>query len=899
MKKLSYSLAALLLSMSSAFGQHPLFPEQIDSTIPSEDVIFNSFLLETVDPSVYPNQDDNFLEVTSINSGEWSDPTIWDCNCIPNSLNSVTIEEGHVVTVNFNVVTNTLHLRPDSELSITPNAGFSIEVRRDMAIYGTLNLEGIELKLNSTTPQQILGNVSPSIMRCEGVNEITNNGNLFIQDEFWVGATNFYTNDNMYVTNTASHIVEIAPVIFGAIHGDVTVTSEIHVPYQGWLSLGTPTTNSTVQNIVDAFVTGGFPGSDYPNIANSTVFTYVEESDDPTTDFSAVSSSEQPMIPGQGFYIYGLAGVYQYTHSGEISIGEIDIPVDYTNNDVPNQDGLNLIANPYPSSINWDSQEGWEKHNMSGVIYVWDASISQFKTYMNGLGTNGASSILDPMQAFWVLASDSDPTIEINEKAKAIYSDQTSTPSEFMKVSIAKGILVDELIITSSQNSQDGFDATQDAFKFDGFGIVPNISCVSSDGVGLAINDTPLLDEASSVSIYIDIRQEGDYALSFEGVQDYIKHQCVFVEDLITNEIYDLTAVSEFTFNSEIVDNQERFVIQIGSPITAEVVNVACAEESTGSILATGTGSGPWDYSWFDADMNLIGQTLAEEGPFSITDLAAGEYSVQVDNNDFCNSLVIKTEVTEPIEVIVIEENVNHIPCLEDGSGAVSLAIAGGVQPYFIEWENGELGAGLNSLDAGTYSYTLTDAAGCERTGAETVTEATDVFVSFTADAQMVTLDENGQAEISFTNQSQGATTYAWSFGESENSDLENPTYTYTQPGSYTVSLYATNGECDDYQQMIIIVEQHINVDEQELVNQLNLVVEDNAVIISSNGTLGSDKIEIVIYDLLGKVVNSYNGSFAENNEIKLSIDEANALYVVSVVNSSTGQKFRRKISRF
>jgi len=77
------------------------------------------------------------------------------------------------------------------------------------------------------------------------------------------------------------------------------------------------------------------------------------------------------------------------------------------------------------------------------------------------------------------------------------------------------------------------------------------------------------------------------------------------------------------------------------------------------------------------------------------------------------------------------------------------------------------------------------------------------------------------------------------------------------------------------------------------------IVVDNNAVVMTSNGTLGSDQLEFVVYDLLGKVVSSRRGSFAETKEIRLSLDEANALYVVSVVNSSTGQEFRRKISRF
>ncbi|MFY0624851.1 MAG: PKD domain-containing protein [Reichenbachiella sp.] len=48
-------------------------------------------------------------------------------------------------------------------------------------------------------------------------------------------------------------------------------------------------------------------------------------------------------------------------------------------------------------------------------------------------------------------------------------------------------------------------------------------------------------------------------------------------------------------------------------------------------------------------------------------------------------------------------------------------------------------------------------------------------------------------AEVSFTNFSQNAEVYGWSFGDGGVSVEEHPVYTYTTPGDYTVTLVATN----------------------------------------------------------------------------------------------------------
>ncbi len=51
---------------------------------------------------------------------------------------------------------------------------------------------------------------------------------------------------------------------------------------------------------------------------------------------------------------------------------------------------------------------------------------------------------------------------------------------------------------------------------------------------------------------------------------------------------------------------------------------------------------------------------------------------------------------------------------------------------------------------------------------------------------------------VNFTDQSTGATSWSWDFGDTGTSTQQNPSHTYTSPGTYTVSLTATNAYGSD-----------------------------------------------------------------------------------------------------
>lgn len=61
--------------------------------------------------------------------------------------------------------------------------------------------------------------------------------------------------------------------------------------------------------------------------------------------------------------------------------------------------------------------------------------------------------------------------------------------------------------------------------------------------------------------------------------------------------------------------------------------------------------------------------------------------------------------------------------------------------------------------------------------------------------------------QVYFTNQSQFATEYYWDFGDGSNSSEVNPVHEYYDDGIYTVTLFASNNNCQTYEEYTINIE--------------------------------------------------------------------------------------------
>ncbi len=89
---------------------------------------------------------------------------------------------------------------------------------------------------------------------------------------------------------------------------------------------------------------------------------------------------------------------------------------------------------------------------------------------------------------------------------------------------------------------------------------------------------------------------------------------------------------------------------------------------------------------------------------------------------------------------------------------------------------------------SGTYTVTLTAING---TGTNQITKTNYITVQNVPSSNFTFSVDT--LKVTFTNNSQGANTFLWNFGDGNTSTAPNPVHTYAQSGTYTVTLTATN----------------------------------------------------------------------------------------------------------
>ncbi|MFN5621178.1 MAG: T9SS type A sorting domain-containing protein [Flavobacteriales bacterium] len=144
-------------------------------------------------------------------------------------------------------------------------------------------------------------------------------------------------------------------------------------------------------------------------------------------------------------------------------------------------------------------------------------------------------------------------------------------------------------------------------------------------------------------------------------------------------------------------------VNNINAPVINHVSNSPqCFGQNTGSINTVITGgTQPYQYLWSNGG-----------GGTSQSGLNAGSYTFIVIDNAGCQaSIVVSLTQPNPLNISLAATPTS---CSGAPQGSVNATVSGGTQPYQFSWNDGSGGASINSLTAGSYSLTITDAYGCQ-----------------------------------------------------------------------------------------------------------------------------------------------------------------------------------------
>ncbi|MGB0863120.1 MAG: S8 family serine peptidase [Saprospiraceae bacterium] len=205
-----------------------------------------------------------------------------------------------------------------------------------------------------------------------------------------------------------------------------------------------------------------------------------------------------------------------------------------------------------------------------------------------------------------------------------------------------------------------------------------------------------------------------------------------------------------------------------------------------------------------------------------------------------------------------------------------------------VSWDFGVNATPATAVGAGPHNVTFSSSndqtvklIASSIVGTDTLTQLiTNIQDIPVSDFSWTTANET----ISLTNNSVGATSYFWSFGNGNSSTLANPNYTYPASGLYNVVLTATNdcGSTSISKTIQIIVTDIENVSKTWNIDifpnpnsgQFNLKLE------GMNGD-----IEVSITDIQGKLIRNWNYTNLSDGSITLidASELASGIYIVKV----------------
>ena len=277
----------------------------------------------------------------------------------------------------------------------------------------------------------------------------------------------------------------------------------------------------------------------------------------------------------------------------------------------------------------------------------------------------------------------------------------------------------------------------------------------------------------SSNNSSVQVNQNGSYSLT------------------VTNS---LTGCSSTSITVPVVGTNMPPTLNVSS---SSSIGISC-QPNTNTVSLTASSSGAVTYSWSSGSTSSVINT-ANAGVYTVT---------VVDINSNCSASQTIAVTNNTITPSFTASAAGSLPC--GAAGTTTLNATASNTNVTYNWSGPAVTNGSNTANAevsgaGVYTVLVTDnITGCSSTQT-VIVNSTTVNAAFNPD---VTIGAPPLTVV-FTNQSTGAITYSWNFGNGTSTQT-NPTNVFSSPGTYTVVLVSMNGACTSTAEVVIKVNEKI-----------------------------------------------------------------------------------------
>lgn len=407
---------------------------------------------------------------------------------------------------------------------------------------------------------------------------------------------------------------------------------------RSWWYIGTPVSGEKT----DALSIGANPVTNRMYHYNETVPGYEE-----------ITSAVGDLTVGKGYALY-LAGAASatYTFSGTLNNGDISLTPTRTGT-AASRRGFNLIANPYPSYLNWNLAHQSATNVRPTIWYRTsvvdgEAKTMAFQTYNAEAGVAVPATVsgyIPPMQAFWmrVDADGSNGALSFTNamrshrgEAANMLKAPAASERPLIRLFVSNGTNQDELVILSHQDATNGYDPYDSEKMSNNSANIPELYSLI-DNEELVINTMNSFVHGLEVDLGFRPGRAGEFSIR-AGVIENIGLD-IILQDKLSGSSQKLQLDEPYQFSSDATAVADRFSLLFRTPgSTTELIGA----ESQVSVYSNQNNRITVSTTQLNAQSvvriyNVSGQVLVtRQLEHALTEIDAsllpGIYLVRVDN---------------------------------------------------------------------------------------------------------------------------------------------------------------------------------------------------------------------------------------------------------------------------
>ncbi len=358
--------------------------------------------------------------------------------------------------------------------------------------------------------------------------------------------TNNAGNAGLVLKSTAT---EQGSLLNSTANVDATVERQItgYAGDHGWHLLSSPVNNMAIA------------GSDFvPAINTDDLFSWDE-------DAGAAGMWINYRIDGGGFafsnftngqgYLcaYDVDGTKEF--QGKLNVANVSSPANMTNTN----GGWQLVGNPFSCAIDWGAGT-WTKTGIGVNAKVWAEEAGNYQT----------KTIIPSTQGFFVEITNATNQLTIPSDAR-IHDEQNwyknagdSENTLILKLSGGDNSFYDITQVIMSENATMEFDAEFDGHKLFGAASAPQLYTLSASNEFLTDNNIPNSQNEILIPMNFRVATQGEYNINVE-LNSIESENNIYLEDLATGVLTNLTTTNSYTFAASEQDNANRFMLHLNS----------------------------------------------------------------------------------------------------------------------------------------------------------------------------------------------------------------------------------------------------------------------------------------------------------------------------------------------